>query len=191
MVGFNWAEADGLPAPALDEEGWLAPAPEPLVQPETLPEHYLDWLRRVASSGELGEDDLLVLRYDFGTLHGFAENQLFDGDLDRVSFEYEMHAGEVVTDLVPLADGTVHVSFTAVIHQVMYNTPHRRTGSCVETYLFWTNGEPQGTSSTWSTTSSSRSRHGCRRGCGVDPGDATVIIEDWNRRSENRESTPC
>lgn len=192
MVGFNWAEADGLPAPALDEEGWLAPAPEPLVQPETLPKHYLDWLRRVASSGELGEDDLLVLRYDFGTLHGFAENQLFDGDLDRVSFEYEMHAGEVVTDLVPLADGTVHVSFTAVIHQVMYNTPHRRTGSCVETYLFWTNGEPPGhfqhmehdfvvTVEAWVPA----------EGAGVDPGDATVIIEDWNRRSENRESTPC
>src|SRR5690606_36522804 len=133
---------------------------------------------------------LLTLRYDFGTLYEFAEDHIFDGDLDRVSLEHEMRVGEVMTDPVPLADGTVHISFTAILHQVMYNTPHRRSGDCGETYLFWSNQKPPGkfrqmehdfviTVEAWIPAA------------GTGSGETTVTIEDWKRRSENRENTPC
>lgn len=194
MTAFNWAVDEELPPPALTGDGWLAPTPavaDLVVDPQTLPDRYLDWLRRVEETGELGRDDVLTLRYDFGTLHEFAEDQIFDGDLDRVSFDYELTAGEVTTSPVPLANGTVHVTFTAVIHQVMYNTPDHRTASCDDYYLFWSNGQPPGrfrhiehdfvvTLEAWVPVADV-----------VASPRESVVIEDWKRRSVNREGTPC
>lgn len=137
-----------LPAPALDEDGWLAPPTgELLVDPASLPERYLDWLVRANEDQELGEDELLTLRFDEGGLirRYTAEVPFFEeADANSISYEFETTAGEVVTDPVPLVDGTVHVTFTATVRQTTYNTPDRRGASCATYYLFWLNNDPPG-----------------------------------------------
>jgi hypothetical protein len=150
MTTFNWSVERLLPVALLDDEGWLAPTPEVaelLVDPESLPQQYHDWLVRVDENKELGSDEVLVLRNeDFGMLQQFTfEVPFYSGDNpSEVSYEYEMSVGEVVTDLIPLVDGTVHVTFTAIVTQTTYNTPNLRAGSCDNFSLVWENRDPPG-----------------------------------------------
>jgi hypothetical protein len=150
MTTFGWSTERLLPAPLRDEEGWLAPVPatvDLLADPAGLPERYHDWLVRANDAGEIGSDDLLTLRFDeTGMIFWYTEDIPFfeADDSEDFSYEYDLSAGEVVTEPVPLVDQTVHVTFTSVIRQTTYNTPNQRAVPCDEASLFWTNDDPPG-----------------------------------------------
>ena len=150
MRTFRWSSDRLLPGPQLDPDGWLAPAPaitDLLVDPGQLPQRYHDWLVESNQAGRIRDEELLRLRFDdTGMVFWFTEDvPFFQGtDADPFSYEYEMSLGEVVTDLVPLVDGTVQVIFTSVIRQTTYNTPDQRAVSCDQFSLSWTNDDPPG-----------------------------------------------
>src|SRR5690606_28047947 len=106
-----------------------------------------DWLVRVDQAKELVEDEVLTLRFeDIGIIYDFTfEVPFFSGDHpEKVSYDYEMSVGEVVTDLIPLVDGTVHVTFTTIVSQTTYNTPDHRAAPCDDFSLYWTDRNPPG-----------------------------------------------
>lgn len=150
MSSFRWSVERLLPAAVLDDEGWLVPPPaltDLLVDPESLPQRYRDWLARVNEANELVEDEVLALRFeDFGVIYDFTfEVPFYSGDNPtEVSYSYEMSVGEVVTDLIPLVDGTVHVTFTAIVSQTTYNTPYQRGAPCDQLSLHWLDHDPPG-----------------------------------------------
>jgi hypothetical protein len=119
------------------------------------------------------------------------EDPFYSGeDPETVSSGYEMAAGEVVTDPVPLVDGTVHVSFTSTITLTTYNTPDLRTASCDSFSLVWEGGDPAGdfrslvgdlivSIDAWIPVAGA-----------AGAGDR-VVIEDWSYHEENRGGEPC
>jgi hypothetical protein len=221
MTTLGWSTERLLPAAEVDEDGWLAPAPDPadlLVDPASLPERYHDWLVRANEAGEIGSDDVLELRFDdTGMIVWFTDElPFFSGeDTGPFSYEYEMSVGEVVTDLIPLVDGTVHVTFTSIIRQTTYNTPNQRATSCAEYSLFWDNRDPPGrfrwlaqdlvakveawipvvgavpepTPAPTPTATPTPDPEAEPRLEPVDPD--TIVIEDWNYESDNRDGDPC
>jgi hypothetical protein len=150
MTTLSWSTERLLPGPLRDEDGWLAPVPatvDLLADPAGLPERYHDWLVRANDAGEVGSDELLTLRFDDnGMIFWYTEDIPFleGGDDEGFSYEYDLSAGEVVTEPVPLVDQTIHVTFTSVIRQTTYNTPDQRAVPCEDASLSWTNDDPPG-----------------------------------------------
>lgn len=221
MTALNWSTDRLLPGPLLDEDGWLAEPPEIgdlLVAPDRLPQLYHDWLVRANEATEVGTDELLTLRYeDNGTIYRFAEDiPFFQGDdTNPFSYEYEMSLGEVVTDLIPLVDDTVHVTFTSIIRQTTYNTPDLRAVPCDQHSLSWTNDDPPGDFrwlaqdiiadvEAWipivdagaqpspSPTPTPSPDPDEPEELALEPVDLTdVVIEDWNYHTDNRDGERC
>jgi hypothetical protein len=210
MMLLHWSTEFLLPAPVLDD-GWLAPPPtDLLVDPAELPERYHDWLVRANEAGEIGSDELLELRYpESGMIAEFTLDVPFfevdePGEEREVSYDYEMSVGEVVTELIPLVDGTVHVTFTSVIHQTTYNAPGQRTRSCDDFYLFWTDDDPPGTYrwisqdividvDGWVPVGGAQPPAPPPAG-GLEPEPVDpdrVVIEDWRYHTDNRDGEPC
>jgi tRNA A-37 threonylcarbamoyl transferase component Bud32 len=196
VSSLQWATDRLLPAAVVDEDGWLVPPPAVtalLVDPASLPERYHAWLERANESGEAGSDEVLSLRFpESGMIVWFTEEDPFYNgeDPETVSSGYELAAGEVVTDPVPLVDGTVHVSFTSTITLTTYNTPDLRTASCDSFSLVWEGGDPAGdfrslvgdlivSIDAWVPVTGA-----------AGAGDR-VVIEDWSYHEENRGGEPC
>lgn len=221
MTTLGWSTDRLLPAAEVDEDGWLDPPPaaaDLLVDPSSLPQRYHDWLVRANDSGEVGSDEVLALRFDdAGMIAWFSEEiPFFEGDADTrqfFSYEYEMSVGDVVTDLIPLVDGTVHVTFTSVIRQTVYNTPDLRPAPCEGVSLNWENNNPPG-DFRWAAQDFVISIDGWIPVTGavpeptpgptatpdpdpdsppeLEPVDSdTVVIEDWNYHTDNRDGEPC
>jgi hypothetical protein len=211
MTSLQWSTERLLPAAVVDEDGWLAPPPpvtELLVDPASLPEQYHGWLVRANEAGEVGSDEVLSLRRDdTGMIVWFTEEvPFFVGDPPRqVSYRFDTSAGEVVTDLIPLADGTVHVTFTSIVRQTTYNSPDGFSTDCGEYSLFWDNNDPPGdfrwlaqdlitSVDAWIPVTGAAPAPappptGDLEPAPVDP--ETVVIEDWNYHNDNRDGELC
>lgn len=130
-----------LPAPLLEDD-WLAPLPaagDMLVDPAGLPGRYADWFLRAEETGEV-TDDVLALRYEeIGMVYRVANFPLFyQGDRpERVMTEWEISVGYVDTDPIPLADGTVWVTFPATVSVWTRFRPEFRSGACDGYHMFW------------------------------------------------------
>lgn len=155
-----WSVDEALAAPALDDDGWLAAPPaEPSIPPEELAARYVEWHDRRwgYKAEELGpeqiEDDLYRLReapssYLLSLLEWNEEERVSGAEVrtpprsvpaDRVEdgrrfFTYtavsEVFPEPAEVSTLPLADGTVLVSFQLTAHRTTTNVQDGRSGPC-------------------------------------------------------------
>lgn len=155
-----WSVDEVLAAPALDDDGWLAPTSvEPSISLEELASRYVDWhdrrwgFRAESLGPEQAEDDLYQLRevpssYLLSLLEWNEEARLSGAEVvtppssvppDRVEggqrfFTYtsvsEVFPEPAEVSTLPLADGTVLVSFHLTAHRTTSNVPDGGSGPC-------------------------------------------------------------
>jgi hypothetical protein len=151
MVEFRAApSADHVPRPAIGADGRLAAVPSGLVvEPARLPELYAGWFNASQEAGVIVDDPLLRVEGERGALAQMMRQAgVTEGRLPTFRV-YSAKPSVVRPELVPLSDGRVLVSFSAIAHSRTYNNDQPVTRSCKSEWLTLEGGDPKRYRHTW------------------------------------------